>query len=43
MHRTVVNVQTGEVTEVELTAEEIEQAKQQYDVWLAEQPKEAEE
>jgi hypothetical protein len=40
MHRTVVNVQTGEVTEVELTLEEIEQAKQQYDAWLAEQPKE---
>jgi hypothetical protein len=43
MHRTVVNVQTGEVTEVELTEEEIEQAKQQYDAWLAEQPKEDEE
>ena len=43
MHRTVVNVQTGEVTEVPLTDEEIEQAKQQYEVWLSEQPKEAEE
>jgi len=43
MHRTVVNVQTGEVTEVELTPEEIEQAKQQYDAWLAKQPKEDEE
>ena len=36
MHRTVVNVQTGEVTQVELTAEEIAQAEAQYQVWLAE-------
>jgi hypothetical protein len=43
MHRTVVNVQTGEVAEVPLTDEEIEQAKQQYDAWLAEQPQEADE
>jgi hypothetical protein len=38
MHRTVVNVQTGEVTQVELTAEEIAQAEAQYAAWLAEQP-----
>jgi hypothetical protein len=43
MHRTVVNIQTGEVTEAPLTDEEIEQAKQQYEAWLAEQPKEDEE
>jgi hypothetical protein len=36
MHRTVVNVQTGEVTQVELTAEEIAQAEAQYQAWLAE-------
>ena len=40
MYRTVVNVQTGEVTQVELTSEEIEQAKQQYDAWLVEQSQE---
>ena len=38
MHRTVVNVQTGEVTQVELTAEEVAQAEAQYAAWLAEQP-----
>jgi hypothetical protein len=40
MHRIVVNVQTGEVTQVELTAEEIAQAEAQYAAWLAEQPPE---
>jgi hypothetical protein len=35
MHRTVVNVQTGEVTQVELTAEEIAVAEAQYQAWLA--------
>jgi len=38
MHRIVVNVQTGEVTQVELTAEEIAQAEAQHAAWLAEQP-----
>jgi hypothetical protein len=38
MHRTVVNVQTGQVTQVELTAEEIAAAEAQYQAWLAEQP-----
>jgi hypothetical protein len=38
MHRIVVNVQTGEVTQVELTAEEIAAAEAQYQAWLAEQP-----
>jgi hypothetical protein len=38
MHRTVVNVQTGEVTQVELTAEEVVQAEAQYAAWLVEQP-----
>jgi hypothetical protein len=42
MHRTVVNVQTGEVTQVELTTEEIAQAETQYAAWLAEQPQEPE-
>lgn len=42
MHRTVVNVQTGEVTQVELTAEEIAEAQAQYEAWLAQQPAEAE-
>jgi hypothetical protein len=37
MHRIVVNVQTGEVKQVELTAEEIAQAEAQYAAWLAEQ------
>jgi hypothetical protein len=40
MHRTVVNVQTGEVTQVELTAEEVAQAEAQYAAWLAAQPTE---
>jgi hypothetical protein len=43
MHRTVVNVQTGEVTQVELTAEEITQAEAQYAAWLAAQPAPTEE
>jgi len=38
MHRIVVNVQTGEVTQIELTAEEIAAAEAQYQAWLAEQP-----
>jgi hypothetical protein len=38
MHRTVVNVQTGEVTQVELTPEEVAQAEAQYAAWLAAQP-----
>jgi hypothetical protein len=38
MHRTVVNVQTGEVAQVELTAEEVVQAEAQYAAWLAAQP-----
>jgi curli biogenesis system outer membrane secretion channel CsgG len=38
MHRTVVNVQTGEVMQVRLTAEEIAQAEAQYAEWLASQP-----
>lgn len=38
MHRIVVNVQTGEVTQVELTAEEVAQSEAQYAEWLAEQP-----
>jgi hypothetical protein len=42
MHRTVVNVQTGEVTQVELTAEEVAQAQAQYEAWLATQPAEPE-
>ena len=37
MHRIEVNVQTGEVTEVELTAEEIAQAQAQKAAWDAEQ------
>ena len=40
MHRTVVNVQTGVVTQVELTAEEVAAAEAQYQAWLAEQPPE---
>jgi len=35
MHRTVVNVQTGVVTQVELTAEEVAAAEAQYQAWLA--------
>lgn len=38
MHRIVVNVQTGEVTQVELTAEEVAAAEAQYQAWLAAQP-----
>ena len=41
MHRTVVNVQTGVVTQVELTAEEVAAAEAQYQAWLAEQPQTA--
>ena len=41
MHRIVVNVQTGEVTQVELTAEEVAAAEAQYAAWLAAQPPEA--
>jgi predicted DNA-binding protein (UPF0251 family) len=37
MHRTVVNVQTGETTQVDLTAEEIAEAKRLSDVADAEQ------
>jgi hypothetical protein len=40
MHRTVVNVQTGEVTQVELTSEEVAAVEAQYAAWLAEQPPE---
>jgi hypothetical protein len=38
MHRTVVNVQTGEVAQVELTDEEVAQAEAQYAEWLAVNP-----
>jgi hypothetical protein len=38
----VVDVQTGEVTQVELTDEEVTQTNVQYAVWLAEQPLEPE-
>lgn len=38
MYRTVVNVQTGEVVQVRLTAEEVAAAEAQYAAWLAEQP-----
>jgi hypothetical protein len=37
MHRTVVNVQTGEVTQVDLTAEEIAEAQAMKAAWDAEQ------
>ena len=37
MHRTEVNVQTGEVTEIELTAEEVAEALSQKVAWDAEQ------
>lgn len=40
MHRIVVNVQTGEVNQVELTTEEVTQAEAQYATWLASQPPE---
>jgi len=37
MHRTVVNVQTGETTQVDLTAEEIAEAQAMKVAWDAEQ------
>lgn len=37
MHKIEVNVQTGEVTQVDLTAEEIAQAQAQKAAWDAEQ------
>jgi hypothetical protein len=37
MHRTIVNVQTGVVTQVELTAEEVAAAENQYAIWLTAQ------
>jgi hypothetical protein len=37
MHRTVVNVQTGETTQVDLTAEEIAEAQAMKAAWDAEQ------
>jgi hypothetical protein len=37
MHRTVVNVQTGEITQVDLTAEEIAEAQATHAAWDAEQ------
>ena len=37
MHRTVVNVQTGETTQVDLTAEEITEAQAMKAAWDAEQ------
>ena len=37
MHRTVVNVQTGEITQVDLTAEEILQAQATHAAWVAEE------
>ena len=37
MHRTVVNVQTGEINQVDLTAEEIAQAQAMKAAWDAEQ------
>ena len=36
-HRIIVNVQTGETTQVDLTAEEIAQAQAQKAAWDAEQ------
>ena len=36
-HRIVVNVQTGETTQVDLTAEEIAQAQANHAAWYAEQ------
>lgn len=38
MHRTIVNVQTGVITQVELTAEEVAAAEAQYQAWLESQP-----
>ena len=37
MHRVVVNVETGEVTQVDLTEEEIAEAQAQKAAWDAEQ------
>jgi hypothetical protein len=37
MHRTVVNVQTGEITQVDLTAEEIAEAQAMKAAWDAKQ------
>jgi len=34
MHRTVVNVQTGETTQVDLTAEEVAQAQASHAAWV---------
>ncbi len=34
-HRIVVNVQTGETTQVDLTAEEIAQAQASHTAWLS--------
>jgi len=34
MHRTVVNVQTGETTQVDLTAEEVAQAQANHAAWV---------
>jgi hypothetical protein len=34
MHRTVVNVQTGETTQVDLTAEEVAQAQVTHAAWV---------
>ena len=36
-HRIVVNVQTGETTQVDLTAEEIAQAQASHAAWVAEE------
>jgi hypothetical protein len=36
-HRTIVNVQTGEITQVDLTAEEISEAQMATVAWNAEQ------
>jgi hypothetical protein len=38
MHRTEINVITGEITTIELTAEEVAQAQAQYAQWLVTQP-----
>ena len=37
MHRTVVNVQTGETTQVDLTAEEVTQVQAMKAAWVAEE------
>jgi len=34
MHRTVVNVQTGETTQVDLTAKEVAQAQANHATWV---------